>query len=174
MVTVTATGNTHTGTKCPSSMSWRLSHNSLERWAVPAPPFHRRGNRHREQLCISAEGTPGAGSNVPALSTHMAAINTAAARFPGKLLQPPEKRLYSADVLVWWQLSQNLPDPFLQDRGIPATHGLLPPLPSMFLSPPFLLWSHFLLGLPAADHVLTGSFTLRITLCGNYLLCLRE
>ena len=41
---------THTGTKCPLRVSWRLSHNSLARRVVPALLFHRRGNRHREQL----------------------------------------------------------------------------------------------------------------------------
>ena len=76
-----------------------------------------RKPRHRKQLRILGEDTQGVGGNVPALSTHLAAVNTAASCFSGKLLQPPEKKLYSADGLVWRQLSQNLPDPFLQDMG---------------------------------------------------------
>lgn len=89
-----------------------------------------RKPRHREQLCVLAEGTQGVGSNASALSTHMAAINTAASCFSGKLLQPPEKKLYSADGLVWRQLSQNLPDPFLQDMGT-TSHSRSAATPSL-------------------------------------------
>lgn len=88
-----------------------------------------RKPRHREQLCVLAEGTQWV-CNASALSTHTAAINTAASCFSGKLLQPPEKKLYSADGLVWRQLSQNLPDPFLQDMGT-TSHSRSAATPSL-------------------------------------------
>ena len=146
MVAVTATGNTHRH-QVPIACELATFSQQLGEAGGPGTAVSQTREQAQRTVSISAEGTQGVGSNVPALSTHMAAINTAASCFPGKLLQPPEKRLYSSDVLVWQQLSQNLPGPFLQDRGT-TSHSwsaATPPShvakPSLSIVVPFPSWT---------------------------------
>lgn len=136
MVAVTATGNTH---RHQVPIACELATFSQQPGEVggPGTPVSQTTKQAQRTVSISAEGTPGVGSSVPALPTHMAAINTAAACFPGKLLQPTKKRLYSTDVLVWPQLSQNLPDPFLQDRGT-TSHSWSAATPPSHIAKPSL------------------------------------